>query len=71
MSQFSSASAGPDYLLRFRSIFDGGRGLAFPCDRQGRVNMDSLSDRALNNYLYARTVVGREFLTPAVEPALH
>jgi hypothetical protein len=71
MNHFTSASAGTDYLLRFRSIFDEGRGLAFPCDRHGRVNMDSLSDRALNNYLYARTVVGREFLTPAVEPALH
>jgi hypothetical protein len=28
--------------------------------------MDALSDRARNNYLYARTVVGREFAMPAV-----
>lgn len=54
------------YLLRFQSLFNEGRGLAFPCDAEGHVDMDALSDRALNNYLYARTVVGREFLTPQV-----
>ncbi len=55
------------YLLRFRSLFGQGRELAFPCDDCGHVDMDALSDRALNNYLYARTVIGREFFTPAVE----
>jgi len=55
------------YELRFRSLFDEGRGYAFPCDSGGRVDMDSLSDRARNNYFYARTVVGREFATPAVQ----
>jgi len=55
------------YELRFRSLFDEGRGYAFPCDAGGRVDMDALSDRARNNYFYARTVVGREFATPAVQ----
>jgi len=59
------------YVLRFRSLFDEGRGYVFPCDAQGRVDMDAMSERALNNYLYARTVVGREFSAPAVEAALH
>jgi hypothetical protein len=60
------------YELRFRSLFDEGRGLAFPCDAQGHVDMDTLSTRALNNYLYARSVIGREFAMPAVQPsALH
>lgn len=54
------------YELRFRSLFDEGRALAFPCDEQGHVDLDTLSPRALNNYYYARTVVGREFCTPAV-----
>jgi hypothetical protein len=45
--------------------------LAFPCDSQGRVDLDALSHHALNNYLYARTVIGREFSTPAVERPLH
>lgn len=54
------------YELRFQSLFNEGRALAFPCDAQGRVDMDALSDRARGNYLYARAVVGREFATPAV-----
>lgn len=54
------------YELRFQSLFNEGRALAFPCDAQGHVDMDALSDRARGNYLYARAVVGREFATPAV-----
>jgi hypothetical protein len=61
------ASTAAGHVLRFRSLFDEGRGYAFPCDAGGRVDMDALSRRALDNYLYARTVIGREFLTPAVE----
>lgn len=58
------------YELRFQSLFNDGRALAFPCDAEGHVDMDRLSDRALHNYLYARTVVGREFAMPAVRPRL-
>jgi len=37
------------------------------------VNIDALSERARQNYLYARTVIGREFSMPAVllDRALH
>jgi hypothetical protein len=55
-----------DYELRFESLFNDGRGLSFPCDETGLVDMDALSERARCNYLYARAVVGREFRTPAV-----
>ncbi len=61
-----ASSATPCYQLRFRSLFDDGRALAFPCDAQGHVDLDALSPRALQNYLYARTVVGREFYMPSV-----
>ena len=54
------------YELRFQSLFNEGRALAFPCDAQGHVDMDALSDRARGNYLYARAVVGREYATPDV-----
>jgi hypothetical protein len=54
------------FHLRFESLFDAGRAYAFPCDADGRVDMDSLSDRARNSYFYARTVVGREFSMPKV-----
>jgi hypothetical protein len=54
------------YELRFASWSDPGRALAFPCDAAGRVDMDALGSRALADYLYARTVVGREFRRPSV-----
>ncbi len=58
-----------EYELRFQSLFDSGRGFAFPCDPRGQVDLDKLSDRARNNYLYARAMVGRELACPAVKPA--
>lgn len=55
------------FQLRFQSLFNSGRGYAFPCDAEGHVDLDGLSDEARNNYLYARAMVGRELGTPAVE----
>lgn len=55
------------YLLRFESLFDCGRALAFECDAGGRVDLDALSERAKLNYLYARAVIGRDFSMPRVE----
>jgi hypothetical protein len=60
------APESPRFELRFESLFNPGRGLAFPCDERGRVEMDTLSERARGNYFYARAVVGREFAVPAV-----
>lgn len=60
------------FVLRFQSLFHEGRALAFPCDAAGHVELDGLSERARNNYFYARAVVGREFAQPAVlNAALH
>lgn len=56
------------FELRFRSLFDDGRALSFPCDAQGHVDLDALSPRALRNYFYARAVIGREYFMPAVQP---
>jgi len=56
------------YEMSFRSLFPQGRGYAFPCDADGNVDIDSLSERARINYLYARTVIGREVSMPAVQP---
>jgi hypothetical protein len=54
------------FELRFRSLFQSGRALSFPCDAQGAVELDDLSDRARENYFFARTVVGREYACPVV-----
>jgi hypothetical protein len=56
------------FEIRFQSLFKEGRALCFPCDEQGLVSMDLLSDRARDNYLYARAVVGREYAYPSVCP---
>lgn len=55
------------YELRFRSLYQPGRGLSFDCDSNGNVDLDALSARARENYLYARTVIGREFFIPVVQ----
>ncbi len=34
--------------------------------RAGEVEFDALSERARENYVYARVVVGREYAAPAV-----
>jgi hypothetical protein len=54
------------YEVWFRSLLSGGRGLGFPCDAQGRVTMDALSERVRNDYLYARALVGWAFGVPEV-----
>ena len=56
-----------DFQLRFQSLFDAERACAFPCDAAGNVDMDALGERVRNLYLYARTVVGREFSIPRVQ----
>jgi hypothetical protein len=54
------------YELRFLSLFHEGRGYAFPCDSNGQVDLNALSDNARRHYLAARTSVGRDLATPAV-----
>jgi len=61
--------AGPGaYELRFQSLFHTGKALSFPCNARGDVQLDSLSAKALENYLFARAVVGHEYATPVVQP---
>ena len=57
----------PTHQLRFTSLFQAGRGYAFPCDAAGRVDLDELTERARNNYLFARAMIGREMDWPRVE----
>jgi hypothetical protein len=69
-AQRPKSSNGPSqYELRFCSLFREGSGYAFPCDADGRVDIDALSERARSNYFYARTLVGREVSVPAIRPS--
>ena len=54
------------FEVRFESLYRPGTGMAFPSDEKGTVDLDSLPQRARSNYLFARAMVGREFMYPAV-----
>jgi hypothetical protein len=56
------------FEVRFESLFNDGRGLVFPCDEAGSVDIDSLSERGRSNYYFARAMLGREYATPRVMP---
>ena len=60
-----STSTDPQFELRFESLFERDC-YVFPCDAKGHVDLDALSERDLNNYLYARHAIGREVARPAV-----
>ncbi len=66
LSMSTDTSPAVRYELRFQSLSNAGRAYAFPCDAEGNVDLDALSDKARINYLHARTVVGRDFSFPAV-----
>lgn len=60
------------YELRFTPLRHEARALSFPCDAAGHVDPDTLGERALNDYFFARTTVGRDFARPCVQAqALH
>jgi hypothetical protein len=69
MSHSDSIHPGTEFEVLFESLFDAGRGYAFPCDLDGRVDIDTVSERARNNYLFARAMVGRDFAMPVVREA--
>jgi hypothetical protein len=63
--EFPSAD-GQHYELRFESLFQPGRAIAFPCDREGHVDCDHFSGTARTSYIFARAMVGREYKWPRV-----
>ncbi|MDM0111035.1 hypothetical protein QTI66_02690 [Variovorax sp. J22R133] len=66
MPSSGESSSSSQYQLRFRSLFREGRAYAFPCDVEGHVDIDLLSERARDNYFFARISIGRELSIPEV-----
>jgi len=66
----TSGSQDARYELRFKSLHKQGRGWAFPCDAHGHVDLDHMSERARNNYFFARALMGREVAYPSVEASV-
>ena len=60
---------GNSHEITYQSLYRG-PSLCCPCDERGDVQLDALSDRARENYLYARAVVGVEYAFPSVRPRL-
>ena len=57
------------HYLFFGGLFPSVRSLLIPCDSGGHVEMDDLSERARDNYLFARAVVGCDYRVPVVVAA--
>jgi hypothetical protein len=55
------------FELRFDPLVDDQAPLRFPCDAQGRVDLDRLCDRSRCEYLFAHTLIGRHFTPPVVQ----
>lgn len=55
------------HRLRFLSFYDCGRDVSIPCDEDGNVDMNTLTERLRNTYLGARAMVGREYACPTVQ----
>lgn len=64
--QPTARAAATAYELRYPSLLQQDRVLAFPCDAEGHVDIDGLDSRTRLDYFYARTVIGREFGRPVV-----
>lgn len=56
------------YEIYYQPLADTQSPLHFPCDGQGHVDLDGLSPEAVENYLFARAMVGRDYALPAVVP---
>jgi hypothetical protein len=54
------------YEIFYQPLAEAQSTLRFPCDGQGHVDLDELSPEAVENYLFARAMVGRDYARPAV-----
>ena len=54
------------FELRFDPLIAAQAPLTFPCDAQGRVDLDELCDRSRCDYLFAHTLIGRHFTMPVI-----
>jgi hypothetical protein len=63
----ASPSNSCEHQLLYASLLPQGRGVSIPCDAQGKVHMDELSEHLKNAYLGARALVGREYALPIME----
>ncbi len=56
----------PVFEIQFQPLHLEGSVLRFPCDPQGHVDLDALNPVDMDDYLFARALVGRDYARPAV-----
>jgi hypothetical protein len=54
------------FELHFEPLVDEQLPLSFPCDSDGRVDLDELCDRSRRDYMFAHTLIGRHFTMPVI-----
>lgn len=69
MDLSTPTAADTRHELCFAPTAPGGCWYRFPCDAQGLVPLDALSERQRANYLFARAMVGRSLRSPEVQVA--
>jgi len=57
------------YELHYARLLGVGPSFVFPCDAAGNVEVDSLTERARENYRFAQSAVGVEMSLPTVRAA--
>ncbi len=54
------------FELRFEPLVGEQVPLSFPCDARGQVDLDELCDRSRRDYMFAHTLIGRNFTVPVI-----
>ena len=67
-SGFQVACRSSGHELRFDPLPAQGCAYTFPCDAMGLVDIDALSERERDDYLFARATMGFQFARPVVLP---
>lgn len=67
ISGMPAAAGVARYELHYPHLFEAGHGFVFPCDAQGHVVLDELSERALRSYRETSARVGIEYEWPHIE----
>ena len=63
---FAVSSRAVRYELRFTDLATRRCEYAFPCQKNGLVDIDELTDRCRTDYFYARSMVRKKFAAPVV-----
>ena len=58
------------FELRFDPLVAAQAPLTFPCDERGQVDLDELGEDLRRDYLFAHTLIGRNFMMPVVRSCL-